>query len=207
MPYPFPLPPVADAGEAGSFASIHDQCAASTPRPLTAGSYALPNVGLVVHWPDGWTQTGGTADNIVLSTPITWVPTGSTTAMADQARFSVTVVAYGNADQIPQAVPNAISAAAQGGGVGSGLTLAGQTAAAWWELVPPAQPGCVGCPGVPPYPEIMTIGGLVQYPTLDAGGWLNGVEVDLTGTARANAQPAQVFCDMEAMILGVTKGG
>lgn len=38
---------------------------------------------------------------------------------------------------------------------------------------------------------------------VDGGGGF-GVEVDIDGTARADAHPQQVFCDMEAMILGVT---
>ena len=36
------------------------------------------------------------------------------------------------------------------------------------------------------------------------GGGGSGIEVDIDGIARANAQPQQVFCDMEAMILGAT---
>jgi hypothetical protein len=49
---------------------------------------------------------------------------------------------------------------------------------------------------------LLNIAALVQFTTVDAGGG-SGVEVDLAGSARADALPTQVFCDMEAMILGV----
>jgi hypothetical protein len=144
--------------------------------------------------------------SVTLTTPVTWVPTGSMTAVTDQAIFSLSIAGYGNNNQIPQAIPGAIDLAAQNGGAGSALTLAGHPSAIWWDLVAPAQPGCAaGCGGgVPPSPEILTIGALIQFTMVDGGVWSNGIEVDLSGSARANAQPVQVFCDMEAMILGVT---
>ena len=84
------------------------------------------------------------------------------------------------------------------------LTLAGQPAVVWWGLEPVPQPACpAGCPSVPPLPELLEVAGLVPFTMVDGGGGF-GVEVDIDGIARANAQPQQVFCDMEAMILGVT---
>ena len=205
-PSPFTLALSADAGDGGSFAAISAQCAALPARPLTAGSYTDPETQLTVHWPEGWTLTtiGDNATFVTLTTPVTWVPTGSTTALQDQASFTLSVFGYGNADQVPQAVPDAISAAAHAEGAGMALTLAGHPGAIWWRLAPPAQPDCPApCLTVPPSPEILTIGGLVQFTTVPGGGGL-GVEVDLAGSARADAQPQQVFCDIEAMILGVT---
>ena len=203
-PYPFPLPPAADAGGADPFGPIYAQCAGSTRRPLTASSYTDSTTGLTVHWPDGWTFATPPGNTFAtLSTPITWVPTGSTTPIADQARLSISTAYYGNAGQPGQAIPGALSAASEAGGVGSALTLAGQPAAVWWNLSPVPEPGCSTCVGPPPSPELMNVAALVQFTMIDAGGGL-GVEVDISGVARADAQPQQVFCDMEAMILGVT---
>ena len=44
-PYPFPAPVGGDAGDAGPFDAVHEQCARTAPRPLTAGSYTEPNTG------------------------------------------------------------------------------------------------------------------------------------------------------------------
>jgi len=52
-------------------------------------------------------------------------------------------------------------------------------------------------------PEIVHIGAAVHFVAVDGGGPY-GVEVEVQGQARANAQPQQVFCDMEAMMLGLT---
>jgi hypothetical protein len=200
----FPLD--ADVGDGGALATISAQCAASSSRPLTAGSYTEPETGLTVHWPDGWTLTtaGQSETPATLTTPVTWVPTGSTTALQDHATFSISVVPYGNPDQVAEAVPERIAAAMQAGGAGSAVTLAGQPGAVWWQLVAPPQPECPApCGIVASSPEFLDIGALVQFTMVDAG-YGSGVEVDLTGSARADAQPAEVFCDIEAMILGVT---
>jgi hypothetical protein len=200
----FPLSD-ADAGDGGPFATISAQCAALPPRPLTAGSYTDPETRLTVHWPDGWTLTTlGQNSFATLSAPVTWVPAGAMAALQDEATFSIAAATYGNADQVPQAVPGAISAAMQAGGAGTAVTLLGQPAALWWELVPPAEPGCASCTSdIPPLPYFLDIAGLLQFRMVDAGAGF-GVEVDLAGSARADAKPTQVFCDMEAMILGVT---
>jgi hypothetical protein len=202
--YPFPPPPAGDAGNAGAFETIYAQCTRSAPRPLTAGSYTEPNSGLTVHGPSGWTLGSTGSAVATLTTPITWIPTGSTTTVCDDAEFSIWVGFYGSASQPPQAIADAVIAASEskGGGTGSAVTLAGQPAAVWWNLQPVPQPACPGgCLDVPPSPELLHVGGLVQFTTVDAGF---GLEVHLDGWARANAQPQQVFCDMEAMILGVT---
>ena len=155
-PSPFTLALSADAGDGGSFAAFSAQCAALPARPLTAGSYTDPETQLTVHWPEGWTLTtiGDNATFVTLTTPITWVPTGSTTALQDQASFTLSVFGYGNANQVPQAVPDAISAAAHAEGAGMALTLAGHPGAIWWRLAPPAQPECPApCLTVPPSPR------------------------------------------------------
>jgi hypothetical protein len=203
-PYPFPAPTGGDAGDAGPFGTIYSQCARTAPRPLTAGSYTDPNTGLTLHWPEGWRLVSSGATVATLSTPITWVPTGSTAAVADDAELSISVGFYGNASQPPQAIQGAVNAASASGGTASTLTLAGQPAVVWWDLVPVPQPGCpAGCLSIPPLPELLEVNGLIQFAMVDGGGGF-GVEVDIDGTARADGQPQQVFCDMEAMILGVT---
>jgi hypothetical protein len=157
-----------------------------------------------VHWPSGWTLASAGSTVATLITPITWIPTGSTTPVCNGAEFSIWVGFYGNAGQPPQAIADTVSGASRGGGTGSAVTLAGQPAAVWWDLQPVPQPACPnGCAVVPPSPELLHVSGLVQFTTVDAGGGF-GLEVDLDGVARADAQPQQVFCDMEAMILGVT---
>jgi hypothetical protein len=203
-PYPFSLPPAPDAGDAGPFDAIYAQCAGSMRRPLTAGSYTDPTTGLTLHWPDGWTLAPNPgADFATLSTPITWVPTGSTTPVTDQAHVSISTVFYGNPGQPAQAIPDALRAASASGGIGSSIMLAGQPAALWWNLSAVPEPGCLNCGSIPPLPELMNVAALVPFTMIDAGGGF-GVEVDIDGVARADAQPQQVFCDMEAMILGVT---
>ena len=54
-------------------------------------------------------------------------------------------------------------------------------------------------------PDLLNVNGLIEFTMVDVGAGF-GFEVDLYGSARADAQPQQVFCDMEAMILGVTPG-
>ena len=51
-------------------------------------------------------------------------------------------------------------------------------------------------------PDLLNVDGLIEFTMIDAGAGF-GLELDLNGTARVDAQPQQVFCDMEAMILGV----
>ena len=66
------------------------------------------------------------------------------------------------------------------------------------------QPECpAGCLSVPPLPELLEVNALVQFAAVEPGASF-GFEVNLNGVARADAEPQQVFCDMEAMILGVT---
>jgi hypothetical protein len=203
-PYPFPAPIGGDAGDAGPFDAVFAQCARTAPRPLTAGSHTDPNTGLILHWPEGWTLVSSGSTVATLSTPITWVPAGSTAAVADPAELSISVGFYGNASQPPQAIQGAVSAASAGGGTASTLMLAGQPAVVWWDLEPVPQPACpAGCLSVPPLPKLLEVHGLVSFTMVDGGGGF-GVEVNIDGVARANAQPQQVFCDMEAMILGVT---
>jgi hypothetical protein len=189
----------ADAGDEAGLSAIASQCAAWPAHPLTAGSYTDPKTGLTMHWPSGWKlQTVGTNSNFAtLATPVTFVPTGSTTALQDEATFTLSVSSYGNAGQVQQALQDPRREA---------ITLAGHPGALGWWLAPPPQPQCpAGCLSIPPLPEILTITGLVPFTTIDAGVGF-GVEVDLTGSARLDALPAQVFCDIEAMILGVTVG-
>jgi hypothetical protein len=207
--YPFPVPPSGDTGDAGgdagAFDAIRALCAGSAPRPLTAGSYVEPMSGLTVHWPSGWTFTSASGSaTATLTTPITWIPTGSTTPEAGEAEFSILVGYYGSASQPSQALQGETEESATSSGNGSILTLAGQPALVWWYLSPVPEPECPApCGGSPPLPELMTVDGLVEFTTVDAGVGF-GLELDLEGAARANAQPQQVFCDMEAMILGVT---
>jgi hypothetical protein len=210
--HPSPLLPAGDGGDAAGDASVEtisSRCAGSTPRPQTVGSYTEPNTGLTVHWPDGWSLvTGaGNATFATLGTPITWVPTGSTTALAGEAQVSISAGFYGNASQPSQVIQEQLSAVSGNGGIASALTLAGQPAVAWWDLSMVPEPACpAGCGlGVPASPELMNVDALIQFTMIDAGGGF-GVEVDIDGVARANAQPEQVFCDMEAMIRGVTLG-
>jgi hypothetical protein len=209
--YPSPLLPAGDGGDAAvaSVETISSRCAGSTPRPQTAGSYTEPNTGLTVHWPDGWALDtgGGNATFATVSAPITWVPTGSTTALAGQAQISISAGFYGNASQASQVIQGQLSAISGNGGIASALTLAGQPAVAWWDLSMVPEPACpAGCGGgVPASPELMNVDALIQFTMIDAGGGF-GVEVDVDGVARADAQPEQVFCDMEAMIRGVTLG-
>jgi hypothetical protein len=196
----FPVPPANDAGaddgrDASVLDTIHALCVASPPRPLTAGSYVEPTTGLTVHWPAGWTLTSPPdSPTATLTASYTWTPTGSTTPMAGEVTFAISKVYYGNASQPPQAL-------AQGAAQGSAVTLAGQPAAVWWDLEPVPQPQCPApCGSFPPLPELLNVEGMVQF-TGDGG---LGFEIDLGGAARADAQPQQIFCDMEAMILGVT---
>jgi hypothetical protein len=63
---------------------------------------------------------------------------------------------------------------------------------------------CSRAPATTSYPpEIVHVGKAVDFAMVDGGGAF-GVEVDVQGQARANAQPQQVFCDMQAMMLGLT---
>jgi hypothetical protein len=204
-PYPFPLPPAGDAGDGGPFGAIYAQCAALPSRPLTAGSYTEPKTGLTLHWPDGWTLS--TSPGLLpgtISTPCTYVPTGATAAVADEARVTISVSSFGNASQPPQFSQNWMNWASQNGGDSSKLTLGGHPAIVWWDLEPVPVPGCVsGCAGPPGSPEIVHVGAAIDFAVVDGGGAF-GVEVDVQGQARADAQPQQVFCDMEAMMLGLT---
>jgi hypothetical protein len=204
-PYPFPAPTGGDAGDAGPFDAIHEQCARTPPRPLTAGSYTEPNSGLTVHWPAGWTLASSPGAAIArLITPITWIPTGSTIPVADDAELSISVLDYSGTSQPAQALQGEGEQSATSGGNGSTLTLAGQPALVWWYLSAVPEPECPApCGGSPPSPDLLNVDGLIQFTMTDAGGGF-GFEVDLDGVARVDAQPQQVFCDMEAMILGVT---
>ena len=126
--------------------------------------YTDPNTGLDVHWPEGWTLLSSGSTVATLSTPITWVPTGSTAAVADHAELSVSVGFYGNSSQPPQAIQGAVRAASASGGTASTLTLAGQPAVVWWDLEPVPQPACpAGCLSVPPLPKLLEVDGLVQF--------------------------------------------
>jgi hypothetical protein len=80
-------------------------------------------------------------------------------------------------------------------------TLGGHLAVLWWDQEAPPQPGCSSCAG-DPGPDFVTVALSVYLgDTTNFGG---RAVLDVRGRARVNADPADLFCDMESMLLGIT---
>ncbi len=197
--------PQTDTRAYALLASVHDRCAVSHPRPLTAGSYTQPDTGLTLRWPDGWTLVRQDSEIATLTAPITLLRNGIGPVLHGNARFSIMLWPYGKDEAMPRLGPDSFDQLNQSGGIGAVIALVGQPATLAWGLEPLSPPGCSGAceTGRSVWPPIMDVTGWIQFAAV-RNRWPNGVALRITGDVPANAQPSSVFCDMEAMILGVT---
>jgi hypothetical protein len=200
-----PVPsPSSDGGDAGAVTSLFKQCTGMTPKPLTAGSQVDAHSGATLHWPAPWTglapnQTGGSAG---ASTPYQYVPTNATAASGATATVTMSPVGVSSDAQGAELLQSAVDGASKNGGDAKRITIGGHDAVIAWRQEAPPQPGCQGCAG-DPGPDYVNIEVSVYLgATPEFGGGLAVLEV--RGGARTNAVPADVFCDMEQMALGIT---
>lgn len=198
--------PVIDGG-ANSDASVvtaFGPCAGRLTKPLTAGSQVGARSGATLHWPAGWTplpanESGGDA---AVEATYTYVPTGTSNATNATARVGMSPSGVSSDAQGNELLASAATYARDNNGDAKSITVNGHPATLWWDQEPPAQPGCMNCAG-DPGPDLVTIGlSIYLGATPEFGGGLAMLEV--RGTARVNATPSELFCDMEAIVLGVT---
>jgi hypothetical protein len=133
--------------------------------------------------------------------PYTFVPTGLTVAVSSQAIVNVSPSGVSSDAQGQQVLQSSVQWAQSNGGSASSVTVGGHPAVLWWDHEGPPQPGCAMCPG-DPGPDLVKIGLTVYLGNDPAFGGLT--VVDVLGSARIDAVPANIFCDMEEMVLGVT---
>jgi len=179
--------------DGGGEPTFYGSCA--TTGPLTAGAHTEKQSGLTIHWPAGWLpETEGQVDFNAIGAPYTYVPTGATAAKDAQAQISWSspIVLSSEAD-VQKRLDQEVGAGGTGAHV-QRITIDGHPAVFWWNQEPPPQPGCMGC-AADPGPDVMTIG-------LAVAVGLNLME--LRGAARVNANPAEIFCEIQAIELGVT---
>jgi hypothetical protein len=124
-----------------------------------------------------------------------------TAAVSSQANVSVSPSGVSSDTQAQQVLQSSAQYAQSNGGSASSITIGGHPAMFWWDEVPPAQPGCFNCPG-DPGPDFVNVGLTVYLGNSATFGGL--AVVDVLGSARMNAVPADIFCDMAEMALGVT---
>jgi hypothetical protein len=206
-PVPLPLPPPGvDAGAKDGDAAIvaaFGPCGSAASKPVSAGSVVDARSGATLHWPDGWSalpanQAGGEA---AVSRPYTYVPTGASTPSTVTALVSMSTSGVSSDAQGEELVENAAKSAAAYGGDARSIVVGGHPATLWWDHQAPPQPGCQGCVG-DPGPDIESVGVTIYLGTTPEFGGLALLEV--RGAARQNATPNDLFCDMQAMALGLT---
>jgi hypothetical protein len=163
--------------------------------PLGLGAYTEPKSGVTLHWPAEWTaQTQTQPDMFQVQTPYSYVPTGAAAPTNSLANLEIYgPIVASDATDAQKRLDDAVSGVCAGGQVAR-VTISGHPGVFCWTQAPPPQPGCMNCPG-DPGPDIVTI-------ALTVASGLNILE--LSGRARVNATPAQIFCDMQAMELGLT---
>jgi hypothetical protein len=184
---PTPDGAISPTPDGGGPSLLYGQC--GLPKPLTAGSVTEPKANVTLRWPTPWTGDGPTY--FETKEPYMYLPTGATAEKQSSAYVSLydSTLATNEADAAKRmsdyvnGVPDAQVRR---------FTLDGHPAIIWWTQSMPPQPGCMGCPG-DPGPDIVTIQLIVD---------VNLQLVQLTGSARVNA-PADVFCDIQSIELGI----
>jgi hypothetical protein len=180
--------PAPDGGTSSS--TLYGQC--GLPKPLTAGSYTEPRANVTLRWPAPWTGVPVASNSYATSEPYTYLPTNATTT-----RQTTTAVEFYDDEVATDAADAAKRLSEATAGVPDAqvrrFTINGHSAVMWWTQEAPPQPGCMGCQG-DPGPDIVTISLNVE---------VNLRIVKLTAEARVNA-PADVFCDIQAIELGLT---
>lgn len=197
----FPPPP-GDAGDAAAaLVQIYSECAGVPAPLLTAGAWTEPRSGATLHWPAGWMQADPSSGNGATA-PYTYVPTGATATTSAQANVTVSPSGVSSDAQGQEVLQGAVNWAKGNAGNASQITMGGYPAVVWWDQEAPPQLGCAMCTGGDPGPDYVVIGAEAYLGNSPTFGGLTVVEVQ--GRARVNAQPPDIICDMQAMVLGVT---
>lgn len=199
---PLPSPQTDGGSDAGAVVSIFAPCANAPAKPLTAGSQTDAQSGATLHWPTPWTAVTGPSSGAAASTTYQYVPTNATTSTGSTAAVSMSTSGVSGDAQGAELLTSAESFAKNNLGDAKRITFGGHDAVIWWDEEAPPQPGCQGCPG-DPGPDNISIGLTVYLgPTPEFGG--GRAVLEARGSARKNAVPQDIFCDMEQMVLGIT---
>jgi hypothetical protein len=160
---------------------IYGQCAGVAAKAI-AGSHT-DSSGFTFSWPAGWTGAMS-GSSFEVNAPYQYLPTGSTTpanASVYIGSSTMTATDANDAQKLLDAMATEYTT-----GTAEHFTVSGHPAVVFWYRLPPAQPGCQGCPS-DPGPDYITIG----------VGAANGTSVfQLTGSARLDA-PDSIFCDIQ----------
>jgi hypothetical protein len=136
-----------------------------------------------------------------VTAPYTFVPTGASTPSSTTAEVTMSTSGVSSDAQGAELVDGAAKAAVSKGGDARSIVIGGHPATLWWDHEAPPQPGCEGCAG-DPGPDFVSVGVTIYLGSTPEFGGLALLEVQ--GAARQNATPSDIFCDMEAIVLGVT---
>jgi hypothetical protein len=189
-----------------TLASVLARCCATPARPLTAGSFTQTDTGITVHWPEGWSVVAQQRGFVLLHAPVTAMNRPVGPAIPGEAMFRMDVM-----DPLPDTAASragSTKAGDRGDGVTPELTLLGQPATLGWGIYPVVWPDCPGACAqeFTGWPGDMGVTGSIQLPKVSRN-YPRGADVHIGGWGPVNAQPSTVFCDMQAMILGVTLRG
>jgi hypothetical protein len=158
---------------------------------LSAGSYTESTSGVTFAWPDGW--TGAKESNVFgLQKSYAYVPTGRTEAQTTAARVHVfDPFTYAEAADVETRLASLASAYSHEHV--ERITLGGYPALFAWGVEAPPQPGCAGANCVlDPGPDLVWI-------RLGVGLGLRFIEAQ--ASARVNAEPSDVLCEMQAILI------
>jgi hypothetical protein len=136
-----------------------------------------------------------------VTAPYTYVPTAASAATSAWVRIVVSPSGVSSEAQGQQVLQGWVEWGQAHGGSASSIMLGGHPSVLWWDHEAPARPGCLSCP-LDPGPDSVTIGLAAYLGNTPGFGGLT--MVDVQGSARIDAVPLDIFCDMEAMSLGVT---
>jgi len=175
--------------------SVFCACTSQPTKPLTAGQVVDSSGIVTLHWPSPWTESTDGA-----STPYNYVPSGASTAMPAVADIAVWPSYLAN-ETATQYLADTTAWADMLGGYSEQIDVAGHPSVVWWAFEPPANPGCVGCPP-DPGPDYITLFLVIDVGRAGSDGLPEIVNV--AGGARSDAQPAPIFCDIDAIVRGVT---